>query len=220
MPKPKIIIKDDNVDLYEIDSNDAFRMGALSDDEQKAIHEANAKFTQEVIEPVLFQYCNPCQCRMAEVQERMMARIRLMPNPPPPGTPIAMELLQEDVDAREFGIVVLSDSGVYKDIALVIVRCKNCNTVNFYGQIKPITYLMARAFTDHSNREAALAPLREAASGESDEYTMTDLDTGEKTGCNDLGEALFGTKDKDGELSLGDAVDKVVQFPGVKADSE
>lgn len=151
-----------------------------------------------------------------------MARVRLMPNPPPPGAPIPMELIQDDVDAKDFGVVVSMENGVYKDVVLVIVHCKGCNTVTFSAMtIDAITYLLAEAYTKHTTRRAIIA----AATGENEpdaggfmdgEFSMTDLDTGETTECNDLGEALFGKKDD--SVSLEDApTNNVTQFPGMNA---
>lgn len=222
-PKPKLVVKDENIHLFEVEVNDNFKLNEQSKEQLEVMDAENAKFEQELIQPLMLSHCDPCQCRMPEIQARIMTRIKLMPNPPPPGAPIQVELMQEDVDAREFGVVVSSENGVYNDVPFLVTRCKKCNTIQLYGQIEGLTYAIASGITQTANRRQVFEMLRAAQSGESDEFKMTDLDTGEETGCNNLGEALFGNKDEKVELGDADAPageGRVIQFPGTNPNQE
>lgn len=196
----KLIVKDENIYSFEVELDDSFRPDALTQEQVDAINAENAKFMKGALQPLLLSKCEPCQCRMAEIQQRIMARMKLLAKPPAPGMPVQMELLQEDVDAWEFGVVLETRRGIYSDILTVITRCKMCSTIKLFGKIEGLTYAIASGFTTLASHDQLLDAV--GATGEAgDEFMVTDLDTGKDTECTGLGEALFGEKDEG--LSLG-----------------
>lgn len=211
---PNLQVKQDNITSFDIELNDGFKIAALSEDEQKAIMDQNAEFEQKYVQQALLKHASPCNCRMPIIQERMMTRIRLMPTPPPPGTPIQMGLLQEDVDAQSFGIVLTTLNGVYKSIDTIVVGCKSCGAVQIFGGVEGLTRAIAKGRTEELTYNQ-LMEATAAENGESGEYMIENLDTGEKTGCDDLGQALFGQGDGGVQLESTDT-DKVVQLPGTE----
>lgn len=216
---PKLIVKPDNIYPFEVELNDSFKLGALPEDEQKAIMEKNAAFEQEQIQQALLNHAAPCNCRMPIIQERMMTRIRLMPTPPPPGTPIQMELLQEDVDARTFGIVIGSTNGVYTSIDAIVVGCKACGAVQIFGGVEGLTRAIAEGHTAALTYNQIMNAATDGEAAGDGEFMMENLDTGERSECDDLGKALFGHSDDGVSLSSADG-DKVVPFPGAESEGE
>jgi len=195
MANDKPLVKAENVEIFWIECNEEAAIDA------KKSEEVTTAFLNETLLPKLTAMATqPCMCQQKELQERAIAKARLMPNLST-ARAVAVEITQADVDRFEYGVVVTLNAGIDPIIVCIIESCKCCGRVRtIQGSAKDVTLLVARAVTSALNDGTIPIPydIQPATDGTPkvdvplSEYAMEDLDTGEVTACDSLGKALFG----------------------------
>lgn len=204
MANPNLTIRKENVTLYELESNDRFDPDRLPEEEQRKIEEANEKFEDTVLQNNLLQKAFPCQCMGPKLQERAMRRASILaPSHAGPGPmSINLQIEQEDIDQKDFVVVVNEDDGYYTDIRMVISHCKNCGELHMWGEVGPIGELIARAFVDHdttkAHKDRRTAQLQQIIDDGpvppegTPMFVMENTETGEITPADDLVNGMLG----------------------------
>lgn len=199
-------VKKENVVFYEIEDNDAYSYEALSPEEKAELAAKNQAFEAQTIQRLLLDRATPCQCQTPRIMERLQAKMKLGLLQPGPNGQVPVELLQEDVDSRQFGIIVDAHDGVYTGVKMVIVKCKGCGDIHFFGDIEAITRMCAEAFAKESDIDAhrEASGIEEAiaqtmargeipADPDGPAFILENAETGERTPADDLGAALLGS---------------------------
>ena len=185
-----LTVKDENIEFYEIEKNDNFDESALTDEEKNHIKHENDDFENGVVRQVIIHRAitSPCTCQAKKIMQRQMRRASI-------AGPVAganMQFTQEDIDNYYNGVIVLAEGGIDKKMLLYARQFKNCKNVEFNGDIRPMMRGLAQFYCDFlpdDEKEAKQKALDNAM------YIMEDIETGEKTPADSLGEALFGKKD-------------------------
>lgn len=205
-------IKSDHILIHELELVDVFNYDRLDPDTKNEIDKANTRFERRNLIPTLMRYIGPCPCRTQKIQERAMRRAQIMGHV----GPIAIQPTQDDFDAVTFGVVVIAEGGIHKEVRLVVTHCNDCGKMEFYGDLGVTMGLMTDAFAKFFNDDR----VAESKAAQNDEfmkkvpkelmgsaYITEDVDTGELTGADTLAEALLG-KNPTGpspSLDLGEA---------------
>lgn len=190
-------VKSDNIIFYEIESNDEFDPATLSDKEKEELIAANVKFESEVIQQELMARAHPCNCQMPAIMKRAQTRMMITGQMPVNGQ-IPVEIIQDDIDTRDFAIIVNSTNGRYTGVALIIAHCKGCGDLHFWGDIGPIAWLCAKTFADNTTLATHHDAVKEAV---------------DKVLAVKNGESIDVKNETTDTLSK-----KVVNFPGVAAE--
>lgn len=212
--KAPLVIKPENITFYDIEINDAFDYGALTPEEVTEIQQANADFEAKVLQPELMGRAHPCVCMQEKIMERAITRMKLT-NQQPVNGQIPVELTQEDIDMKQFGVVVNTANGRYDGILAILSRCKGCSDIRIWGTIEPLTAMVAMAFNDYMNRQPQRVAVQQAldereqsdiapdgddtapvvepnTTADGPMFMLENTETGEKHAADNLGEALFG----------------------------
>ena len=208
MPNIDLSIKDDNISIYELESDPVFDYDAQDEEVRAEIDRENQQFENKTLRPLMMSHFGLCPCRAQKVQERALTRARLMGARP--DKPIMIGPEQQDLDMVQFGAIVGADQGVHKTVTLIITRCKDCGHMEFYGDLDPVMHLMANGTNVYMGEHASSMPdvdlsnakivsgngsledrLPEELRGA--EFILEDTETGELTAADDLAEALYGT---------------------------
>lgn len=140
----KLKINLDKLSIYEIDiDNPPFSTDGMSEEEIKALNDANEAFLQENVYPVLIQRSAPCGCRQQEVLERALRRSQLMGKQF--NGQIALE--QEDVDAYNYGVILEVSGGKYTKVNMITQECGKCGRLSVWNGGSVFLRLMAESFT-------------------------------------------------------------------------
>lgn len=181
-----ITVKMENVDFYEIDlDNPPFNPDIADADYLESVETENAEFTEKKLIPEMLRAAAPCQCRAGEFMAKNQKRAMLLGVRP--GEQFAAQLDQEDVDANQFGAIVMMRQGKYTDIACILRECKRCHKIDIYGRSNVITRLFAESYTHYAEAEEA-------------ELIATDLDVDPNVET-DIGEPV--------DLEAGDSVENL-----------
>lgn len=200
-------VKKENVVFFEIETNDGYAYDKLSPEAKAELAQKNSTFEQNTIQRLLLDRAAPCQCQTPRIMQRLETKMRLGLIKPGPNGQIPVELTQEDIDTRQFGVIVTSIDGVYSGVSMIITKCKGCGDIHLHGDIEAITRCFATAVATEIDIEAQRAAMdiegaiaktmardgESADSGEEDPaFVLENTETGERTGADDLGAALFG----------------------------
>lgn len=119
---------ENNVVFYEVDK--AEELLPMTEEELKAINEANDKFITDVIEAELFRNFNMCSCSTNEVMMRHIRRCNLL-GKSPDQVPITLE--QSDIDNYRYIIIVISENRKNLGVSTIIRECKKCHRWEIQG---------------------------------------------------------------------------------------
>ena len=119
---------ENNVVFYEVDK--AEELLPMTEEELKAINEANDKFITDVIEAELFCNFNMCSCSTNEVMMRHIRRCNLL-GKSPDQVPITLE--QSDIDNYRYIIIVISENRKNLGVSTIIRECKKCHRWEIQG---------------------------------------------------------------------------------------
>ena len=205
-------VKRENVVFFEIETNDSYSYKALSPEAKEELAQKNTAFEKNVIQRLLLDRAAPCQCQMPRIMQRLETKMKLGVVHPGPDGQIPMELIQEDVDTRQFGVIVTSINGVYSGVSMIINKCKSCGDIHLHGDIEAITRCFATAIANEIDIEAHRAAMdlegvitktmerdseSVAPADDGPAFVLENTETGECTGADDLGAALFGGQGSD-----------------------
>lgn len=201
---PKLTVKDENLIFYEIESDEAFNMSALSDDERKQIaqnHEqVEAGIRKYLVEMAITHACICQQSKIIQRTQRTASMIKT-------GQAPVLRVVQEDIDNYVFGVVVSSVDGMYREMPLcTVIWCQTCNSLQFFGDLRPLMRHLGNVYNkemDAMSIPAGNAPA-ETVGNTKPKYMMKDLNTGEETAADDLAQALFGDGATPGTVTLED----------------
>lgn len=196
-PSP-LVVKDENIYMIIANSNPDYDFSALSPEEQKEVSAGEDAFVKQQLMPILINHAsNVCSCRAMEMQARARAKIQLMATP----GPVQIELTQDDVDTMKFGIVAKATNADIDAIECIITNCKRCGAMHFFGNVELFTHAISEVLQKRLIDEARVRAHMETSKN----FVMEDVETGETTECDDLGEALFGHKDENLTMTSADA---------------
>lgn len=210
-PEP-LEVKKENVIFFEIDAHDDYSYDNLSPEEKADLAEKNNAFEHNVIQRLLLDRAAPCQCQTPRIMKRLETKMRLGTIQPGPNGQIPVELTQEDVDTRQFGVIVTSNNGVYSGVSMIITKCKGCGDIHLHGDIEAITRCFATAIANEidiethraaMDLEGVIAKTMErdgesaAPTDDGPAFVLENTETGERTGADDLGSTLFGGQGSD-----------------------
>jgi len=199
--KEPLAVKPENVVFFEVETNDQYNYASLTQEEKDKRAQANAAFEEQYIQQLMLNHAAPCQCQTPRIMERVQARLKLGVLKPGPNGEIPMELLQEDLDTRKFGVIVTSENGFYKRINMLVTQCKGCGDIHLTGDIDAITRMFAKAISNEIDIKAQQDQIEEAISrtmagndapADGPAFVLENTETGERRGADDLGAALFG----------------------------
>ena len=148
----KLEVKLDLVNVYELESDESFDYDKLPPEEQKAIDDSNEKYEHNELQKSLMEKALPCQCMSRELQERAMRRASILSQGPGP-MPIQLQLTQDDLNQKDFVVIINTDKGIYKDVRCIVSHCRRCGEMHLWGDLEPIGTLLAHAFMDHDTTE-------------------------------------------------------------------
>ena len=212
--KTPLIIKPENITFYDIEINDAFDYGALTPEEVTELQKANVEFEVNVLQPELMGRAQPCGCMQEKIMERAITRMKLT-NQQSINGQIPVELTQEDIDMKQFGVVIDIVNGRYDSVLAILSRCKGCSEVRIWGTVEPLTAMVAMAFNDYMNRQPQRVAVQQAlderernnivpdgddtapvvepgATTDGPMFMLENTETSEKHAADNLGEVLFG----------------------------
>lgn len=151
---PNITVNMENVDFFEIDlDNPPFNPEIADADYLETLEKENAEFIDEKLIPEMLRAAAPCQCRTGEFMAKNQKRAMLLGVRP--GEQFAAQLDQEDVDANQFGAIVMMRQGKYTEIACIVRECKRCHKIDIYGRSNVLTRLFAESYTHYAEAEEA-----------------------------------------------------------------
>ena len=153
---------DENGLLAEVEANDYYQAGP---DPERDKH--NEEFMEKEVKGVILNHFAHCACQMGKLQERAMRRAELLGIAP--GSPIPMEIEQEDLDNYNFAACVISENGYMQRMSFYIRECKTCRRVEYYGDIHTLTDLFAEATTKQVSAEYMAEPVPEQLESPNDE---------------------------------------------------
>lgn len=220
-----LTVKDDNIVFYEIEiADDGFKLEDLPKDEQELIALKNEKMEENLKQYLIaVTTMHLCSCHQPRIIQREMAKSKLLQAD---GVP-HLQYQQEDFDNYVYGVVMLSDHGVYSPVPLLVVlQCQVCQNMTFVGDVRPLmrhlgdVYMrelsamelpagVMPAINLHPAKEKLeTVPTDVPTKKPQPTFIMEDVETGEKTSADSLAEALFGTGAVSGDLQLTDVPDK------------
>ena len=211
-PRFPFQIKPENVMIYELESNDNFNFDELPPEKQQEIRKKNDQYEATAIRNSLIEKSMPCQCLMPVMAERARRRASIIPSTVGPNGQINIQLEQQDIDQKDFIVIVNEDDGLYTDVRMVVSHCKNCGELHAWGDLGPIGDLVAKAFVDYDTtqekRRRQAEKLKEligdgpkAPDGQPT-FMLEDTDTGKMTPADDLMDQLTGKAPR-GETKSG-----------------
>ena len=198
----KLEVKLDNINVYELESNDSFDYDALPEEKQKEIDAVNEKYERTKLQQAVQSKAGPCQCMSMELQERAMRRASLLTAHSQPGMPIQLELTQADIDQKDFVVILNTDDGVYGDIRCIVSHCKRCGEMHVWGDLAPLGDLLAHSFVDYDTTQQNKQKRADQMQKLIDEtpippdgqpqFILENTETGEMTPADDFVRAMVG----------------------------
>lgn len=159
MEKLKINLEE-NVTVLEIEENDDFDYGTLTEDEKKSLNELNEKKLQEALDDLMKNF-TICPCMRDEIIQRELksANSRLIvggkQNP-------TITVRQEDVDQTKYVLIVITENGVYDAISAIISECKKCHHIEYKGSSDIFSKIIAEATMNQINNRKLYETERKA----------------------------------------------------------
>lgn len=157
----KFIVKDENITAYEIEANDNFSYDRLSEEELAEIHKCNETFMNTVVQSELLIKAMPCVCQHGRIIERTRTRMKILNKDAMAGQ-IPIQIEQEDIDTKKFGVILHSDNGKLVGIGSIVTECKQCHEVHIYGNAEVITRLIANGYSEYMNMLVSRADIEDA----------------------------------------------------------
>lgn len=196
----QIEVKLDHINVYELEDNDSFNYDSLPKEKQEEIDQINEKFEKTTLQQVLHDKAIPCQCMAMEIQERAIRRASLLSGGR--NMPISLELTQDDIDQKDFVVVINTENGIYSDIRCIVSHCRRCGELHMWGELEPIGNLLAHCFVDHDttqqhkkDREDRIRDMIANTPVPEDgrpQFVLENTETGEMTPADDLVRSLAG----------------------------
>ena len=158
--KSNLRVKEENTNVYELETNDTFDITSLSDAEIHDIYEHNKKFDETELQPALLSRFTLCACQQQRLLERMRIRMNLVGKI----DDTAIELNQEDIDMVKFGIIIETSSGRSTGISAIVAECKECHNIRIWGAVEPITRILAVGFNEYIDSMKTLDAIKRTIS--------------------------------------------------------